>query len=248
VLDMVRGWPSSGRLPIPQPEDSVRPRHPSLEGVTHARERATVRSMAQSTPLSTRVAAALEAALNRALLEQPAHADPLRGPGVVVLGRDGVVISTTREADAWLCELAAAGSPSDAIEIDSELALMLLGTLTGSDRHARRTRLRTPGGTWLIAHAAPLLDCEQVVVVLEAAKASEVAPIVIEAYGLTGREVEVTQLVAHGLSTDEIASTLLLPSRSVRDHVRAVFEKVGVSSRGELTRKLFADHYPDRLH
>jgi DNA-binding NarL/FixJ family response regulator len=29
----------------------------------------------------------------------------------------------------------------------------------------------------------------------------------------------------------------------VRDHVKAIFEKVGVSSRGELVATLFAEHY-----
>jgi hypothetical protein len=29
----------------------------------------------------------------------------------------------------------------------------------------------------------------------------------------------------------------------VRDHVKAIFGKVGVSSRGELVAKLFAEHY-----
>jgi hypothetical protein len=29
----------------------------------------------------------------------------------------------------------------------------------------------------------------------------------------------------------------------VRDYVKAIFEKVGVSSRGELVAKLFAEHY-----
>jgi DNA-binding NarL/FixJ family response regulator len=79
--------------------------------------------------------------------------------------------------------------------------------------------------------------------VIEPAKASEILPIVIQAYGLTPREVQVTGLAARGLSTNEIASRLVLSRHTIRDHLKAVFEKVGVCSRGELTSKLFAEHY-----
>jgi hypothetical protein len=34
----------------------------------------------------------------------------------------------------------------------------------------------------------------------------------------------------------------------VRYYIKSVFEKVGVSSRGELVAKLFAEHYSDPMH
>jgi DNA-binding CsgD family transcriptional regulator len=184
------------------------------------------------------------AALRRALLEEPAHTDPTRGPGVVVLDQTGGVISATAEADAWLEELAEGWRkyPMN-VNIHPELLTLSLSTLTEEDPRPRRVRLRTLSGTWLVAHASPLAGSGQVALVLEPAKASEVAPIVIEAYGLTAREVEVTRLIARGLSTDEIASALFLSRHTVRDHLKAIFEKVGVSSRGELTSRLFAEHY-----
>ena len=37
-------------------------------------------------------------------------------------------------------------------------------------------------------------------------------------------------------------------SHTVRDYIKAVFDQVGVSSRGELVAKLFADHYTDPFH
>jgi DNA-binding CsgD family transcriptional regulator len=184
------------------------------------------------------------AALRRALLEEPAHTDPTRGPGVVILDQSGTVISATAEADAWLEELAEGWRiyPTN-INIHPELLTMSLSTLTEPEACSRRVRLRTLSGTWLVAHASPLAGSGQVALVLEPAKASEIAPIVVEAYGLTAREVEVTRLVARGLSTDEIAAELFLSRHTVRDHLKAIFEKVSVSSRGELTSKLFAEHY-----
>ena len=189
------------------------------------------------------------AALRRALLTQPASTDPARGPGIVVLDQAGNRISATPEADAWLTELAARWWSSPANRgIHPELLQMSLSTLAEPGAPPRRARLRTASGTWLILHASPLVGSGLVGVVIEPAKASEIAPIVVRAYGLTGREVEVTQLTARGLSTDEIASALFLSRHTVRDHLKAIFEKVGVSSRGELTSKLFTEHYCGPLH
>ena len=80
-------------------------------------------------------------------------------------------------------------------------------------------------------------------VVIEPAKGGDVAPLIVEAYGLTQRELDVTRAIARGLGTAEVAEHLFVSQHTVRDHVKSVFEKVGVSSRGELVAKVFADHY-----
>ena len=82
---------------------------------------------------------------------------------------------------------------------------------------------------------------------IEPAKASEVAPLIVDAYELTPREVDVTRALARGLTTNEIARELHLSRYTVQDHLKAVYEKAGVSSRGELVAKMFADHYYDGL-
>jgi DNA-binding NarL/FixJ family response regulator len=60
---------------------------------------------------------------------------------------------------------------------------------------------------------------------------------------LSPREQEITELIAQGLGAGEIAHRLHLSTHTLRDYVKAIFEKVHVSSRGELVAKLFADHY-----
>jgi DNA-binding NarL/FixJ family response regulator len=118
-------------------------------------------------------------------------------------------------------------------------------------RGATRTRARTRSGVWLLIHASCLHSADgsaaDVAVVIEPAKASEVAALVVEAYELTPREVDVTRALARGLSTAEIAGELHLSRYTVQDHLKSVYEKTGVSSRGELVAKVFADHYHDGL-
>ena len=48
---------------------------------------------------------------------------------------------------------------------------------------------------------------------------------------LTPREIEVLRLVGRGASNDQIASALTLSSRTVANHLRSAFEKLGVNDR-----------------
>jgi two-component system, NarL family, response regulator LiaR len=50
---------------------------------------------------------------------------------------------------------------------------------------------------------------------------------------LTDREMEVLKLAARGMSNAEIADSLFLSIRTVQAHLRAIFNKMGVSSRSE---------------
>jgi DNA-binding NarL/FixJ family response regulator len=50
---------------------------------------------------------------------------------------------------------------------------------------------------------------------------------------LTAREIEVLQLLAEGLPTDELAARLFLSVNTVRNHVHSVIRKLGVHSRLE---------------
>ena len=56
-----------------------------------------------------------------------------------------------------------------------------------------------------------------------------------------------TQLVAQGLLTRRSPSELHLSPYTVQDHLKSIFEKVDVSSRGELVARLFFEHYAPKL-
>jgi DNA-binding CsgD family transcriptional regulator len=110
-----------------------------------------------------------------------------------------------------------------------------------SDGRIARARVRTESGRWLVVRGSVLGDepGAQVAVMIEPARPHELAPLVAEASGLTERERDVTQLVARGLPTDAIAARLYLSPWTVQDHLKAIFEKVRVTTRGELVARMF---------
>jgi DNA-binding CsgD family transcriptional regulator len=112
-----------------------------------------------------------------------------------------------------------------------------------------RARVRTTRGQWLLLHGSVLRSGprDRVAVMIEPARRAEIASILVEAHGLTEREQQVTALLTRGLTIDQIAQTLWLSRHTVRDHTKAVFAKLGVNSRPELTAKLLAEHFLPNL-
>jgi DNA-binding CsgD family transcriptional regulator len=204
-----------------------------------------------------RIAPTVGRALRVSLISHPAIATTGRGPGMAIIDPESRLVSATPEALEWFSETATVRrmrDPSLGVDVPSEVlvaAQVARAASTAGAPSATRTRARTRAGSWLLIHASCLRGADgtagNTAVVIEPAKASEVAPLIVEAYELTPREVEVTRALARGLTTGEIAQELHLSRYTVQDHLKSVYEKVGVSSRGELVAKMFADHYHDGL-
>jgi DNA-binding CsgD family transcriptional regulator len=161
-------------------------------------------------------------------------------------------LSANEQATAWLAEL------PPGLEVPSDLGVAVpmwtlatvfraLAVAWARGDGTARARVRTRRGLWLVCHASCLRGPDgslgSIAVVVEPAKAAEIAPIIVQAYDLTDRERQITRLIACGAGIGEIAEELFLSTHTVRDHVKAIFHKVGVSSRGELVAKLFAEYY-----
>jgi len=103
-------------------------------------------------------------------------------------------------------------------------------------------RARGSQGEWITLHGEPITGSDGrtqgIGVVIGPARPDTVLPVLAAAYGLTGREQEVVRAVFAGLSTREISARLHISAYTVQDHLKAIFAKTGVSSRGELAHQL----------
>src|ERR687894_2114783 len=178
------------------------------------------------------------------------------GPGLILLENDLSLVAVTPAAEGWLTEVAKNDWRSVLELPDAVYAVAArLLSLERDGAHAPpdlmpRIRLRTDSGRWLVLHASRLraADAEgQIAVIFEEARPSEIAPLIVDAYGLTKREGEITRLVLRGLSTAEVSGELHITPNTVRDHFKAIFDKVGVRSRRELVGQVFAQQYQPRM-
>jgi DNA-binding CsgD family transcriptional regulator len=204
--------------------------------------------------LLTSVHGHLVEGLRRAMLHSAlsaAPADDGESAGLALLGADNSIALADPAAERWLSELRdgdhAVGVPAVVAAIASRARAIAAGDTADGD--VARARVRTSSGTWLSVRGSMLGAGGQdyAAVTLEPARPHELAPLIADAYGLTDRERTVTQLVAQGHRTDAIADRLHISAWTVQDHLKAIFEKVGVSTRGEVIARMFFDHYAPRL-
>ena len=170
--------------------------------------------------------------------------------GVLVLSADNTVELANRAAGRWLDELgadAAAGTSALPVAVMSVAARARAAGEPDGATSLARARVRTDTGRWLVVSGSLLGTEPRVAILLDPVRPPELAPLIADAYGFTDRERRVTELVARGLSTNEIAGRLHLSAYTVQDHLKSIFEKSGAGSRGDLVARLFFDHYAPRL-
>jgi DNA-binding CsgD family transcriptional regulator len=170
----------------------------------------------------------------------------VEAPGMVVLGPHDEVELITPPARELLATL----HPGQSGYTDETIPVPVLALASfvraAPDRGQGGNVVTVPGSDgWVTLHASlpGRPDDGRVAVVLERAKGGRSATVRLEAFGATAREREVATLLARGLSRAEIAETLVVSPHTVEDHVKNLYEKVGVASRQELVARVFLDEY-----
>jgi DNA-binding CsgD family transcriptional regulator len=190
--------------------------------------------------LITRVGPHIAHALRQAVLLH--HPQPFGGtprPGVVVLDEELNLVASTPEAEQLL-PLFGHGSIRLPLPVSVYAVASVLTTAEKGPRRSGRlpsTCVRAVTGGWLNVHASRLTGPsgdERIAVVIEPADPHSALGIQLFAYGLSSRERELARLVLRGASTRAISESMHISAHTVQDHLKSVFDKVGVRSRRDL--------------
>lgn len=195
--------------------------------------------------IAPHVAEGIRAGLLVSSVDLPDVAD---SPGLVVLAPDGSIVSTTAAGERWLDELGHPEPDRRGAPVEVQALAARLEGAGPADAELPRLRVRTRAGRWAVLHASrlPAHGRQAVAVIIEEPSPQELAPVVMMAYGLTGREQVLTRLVCCGLSTAELADRLHITTNTVQDHLKSIFDKTGVRSRRELVTVILQEQYLPR--
>jgi DNA-binding CsgD family transcriptional regulator len=197
------------------------------------------------------ISSALAEGAARGLLLGEAGEQGPNAPALLVLDEDRQVQSMTPGTGDLLAALPGGGSWRDRGVLPTVVLSLAEGALadpgTADDR--RSARVRAQDGRWLTLHGSALLTDghRRAAVIVERTPPDRISPLLIEAYGLTERETEVTRHVLRREATAETATGLFVSPETVQQHLKRVFDKTGVHSRRELLSKVFHAHYEPRV-
>jgi DNA-binding CsgD family transcriptional regulator len=171
-----------------------------------------------------------------------------QAPGVLTLAPDLTLLAATPAGHGWVEDLAAAEQPrSRSLPVAVLAVAQALRDLPLTGYPPRLT-VRGASGQWLVLHASHL-DASggtQIAIVIEPASRAELEPVIVAGYGLTAREAQTMTLMLRGLPAKQIAATLQVTTHTANDHIKAIYAKTGVGSRGELMATMFRNHYLPR--
>ncbi|HEX2300927.1 MAG TPA: helix-turn-helix transcriptional regulator [Pseudonocardiaceae bacterium] len=165
-------------------------------------------------------------------------------PAIIVVGSDGEPRAATAAAQQWRDELNSIAH--------GRFAVMLRAVVTAARAAASgtfRARIRDASDGWIQLQASTLISDEhdhETVVSIQRASGGQLLGLLFAAYGLTARERDICHEVIAGRSTSDIATRLAITVHTVQDHLKSVFGKLDVRSRGELVAKLRPEDYNER--
>ncbi|WP_152361618.1 helix-turn-helix transcriptional regulator [Microlunatus speluncae] len=180
------------------------------------------------------VAPAVGAATRLAVRAEAARSGTGR-PAIVVIDDGGELRGMTAAARDW----------RDGVEeFTPGRFLVMMRVLAAGARSSAsgscRGRLRDARGRWAQLEASPLIGGTggQIAITIEPTAGDRLVVLLLAAYGLSARERQICREVLAGHSTAEIADRLFISTHTVQDHLKSVFGKTGVRSRGELIARL----------
>ena len=148
-------------------------------------------------PADVRVAASLCSALTEGLriglvLGAVSVDTAPDGPGLMILDDELEILTMTPNAERWLEELHDE-SPGVPDAIRSVVACVRqVENADGAEEQTPRARVRGRSGRWLVIHGSRTRERDGraagTAIIIEEAKPSEIAPIIVRAYGLSERE------------------------------------------------------------
>jgi DNA-binding CsgD family transcriptional regulator len=158
----------------------------------------------------------------------------------LVLVVDDHVVATGGAAEYWLEQLdGAPAAIGDPLPLPLLAVVRRLTELESADPSGppAAIRLGTRSGAFVTVHATRLRDAAgvgPVALAIGPSRSDERASLLLSAHGLTPAQRRVAQLVLQGHTTRQIVLQLGVSDHTVQDHLKAVFDKVGVRSRREL--------------
>ena len=167
-------------------------------------------------------------------------------PALVSLAPDGSVESMSPGASTWFARFPDDDGRQDGIPTSVRAAAT--AALRDDATEGAMARVPLADGGWAVVHGTSMGAGPDatVTVIIQSAHPDRIAPLLMSIYGLTAREQEVTQHVLRGGSTNDLAKSLGLSPHTVQQHLKTIFDKTEVNSRGELIAKIYFDCYDMR--